>query len=1075
MGNGSEEDLVAGVRFERFGADAARALREAIAAAKTGDALAPVTVVVPSNYAGLSLRRVLGRDGGLVNVRFMAMARVAELLGAPLLVKDGKRPLTKDVNAEAVRNALQAAPGFFEPVKGHVATEKSLAATFKDLRRISTERLDALARSGRRAHDVVAIYRGFQAITADYYDETELAEAAATAASQGAAALRDLGHVIVFLPRDVTPSEARLVAALGARGAAEVLLGVAGDRQADGVTARIAGILGTGFGATEERHQVKLGETQIVAVTDPEEEVRTVLRMIAGDVGAGRPLHRMAVLYRIPEPYALLTHEQFAASGVPHNGPGIMTLGQSLAGRALSGVLGLRSERFRRDAVMDWLTCAPIRLEASGKPVPAQRWDVLTRSAGITAGERAWKLGIERYVHTKLKQADELERMGEEPERSERMRLDVQLAEPIAAFIEELAVNTVPPSEQTWTAFAAWCKGLLDRYLGSQLWLGSSDSNAATRGEQVEAEKRAFDDVSEAVAGLAALDNVGIGSAEVTETVFRHALDRALEAPGARLGPFGDGVFVGPLASATGMEFDTVYLLGMVEGQMPPVGRDDPLLPDGERAALGAAMPLRGSRRAEERRDYVAALASAQRQVLLFPRADLRAQSQNLPARWLLEAATDLASESAGAYTPVFTRQFERLQEEVGTAGNGWLRSFASFRLALERSPQPGNQQEYDLRSLVSTAVVRSHFLVRNVRQVRDGIAATVARGGKTVTAWDGKLAPDVGRAPSKETPASPTSLENWAKCPFRYLLKSVLHVAETEKPEETLTMGAAERGTLMHAVLQTFFAGGERFAPVAPRLTREQPWTAAEHAHMRTIAEWYFADAEASGLTGKPMMWAIEKRRILRNLELFLDEEHARRSITGYVFDGAELAFGMRGAAPLIVTLDDGRQVTFRGSIDRVERTLDGSRVAVVDYKTGSTYGYNEIDNRPVMNGALLQLPVYGLAAGAALGVERVDANYWFISEKEKFALKGYPVAEGQPPEFVETLTKMVEGIEAGVFPAHPGKRNDHQKSFENCHYCAYDALCARDRDRAWKRKIDALEIAPYIELIPAETDDDD
>lgn len=1066
---------MAAVRFERFGPDSARALREAIAAAKVGDALAPVTVVTPSNYAGLSLRRVLGRDGGLVNVRFMVMARVAELLGAPLLVKEGKRPLTKAVSAEAVRNALQAAPGFFESVKGHVATEKSLATTFKDLRRIPEEQLDGLARSGRRARDVVTIFREFQETVRKYYDETELAQAAAVAVSEGSAALRDLGRMIVFLPRDVAPAEAQLVAALGARGAAEVILGVAGDRQADGVTARIAGTLGGMFEAGDQRHAVKLGETRIAAVTDPEEEVRTVLRMIAAGVGTEAPLHRMAVLYRTPEPYALLTHEQFTASAVPHNGPSIARLGQSLAGRALTGVLGLREERFRRDAVMDWLTCAPIRIEEGGAPVPAQRWDVLTRSAGITVGERAWELGIERHVRARIKQAEALERTGEDPDRANRMRAESDFAKPIAAFIEELATNTIPPSEQTWAAFSGWCKGLLDRYLGNQLWLSSRDSDPDRRSDQVEAEKRAFDDVKEAVAGLAGLDGVGIGAAAVTETVFRHALERVLEAPGARIGPFGDGVFVGPLASATGMEFDTVYVLGMVEGQMPPVGRDDPLLPDVERKTLGGAMPLRGSRRAEERRDYVAALASARRQVLLFPRADLRSQSQNLPARWLLEAATDLASESAGVYTPVFTRQFERLQESAGALGNGWLQSFASFRLALERSPEPGNQQEYDLRSLVLARPVRSHFLVRDVRQVRDGIAASTARGGTSVTVWDGKLAADEHRAPSKETPASPTSLENWAKCPFRYFLKSVLHVAETEKPEETLTMGAAERGTLVHEVLQTFFAGSESFAAVAGRTTKDQPWTPVEHAYLRSIAEWYFADAEASGLTGKPMLWAIEKRRILRNLELFLDEEHLRRRQTGFVFERAELAFGMKGSAPLVVMLEDGTEVTFRGSIDRVERTLDGSRVAVIDYKTGSTYGYHEMEKRPLMNGKLLQLPVYGLAAGAALGADRVEANYWFISEKWKFELKGYEVAQGEPAEFVETLTKMVGGIEAGVFPARPGKRDDFRRSFDNCGFCAYDSLCARDRDRAWKRKIEAPEIKPYIDLIEPEADDDD
>ena len=81
---------------------------------------------------------------------------------------------------------------------------------------------------------------------------------------------------------------------------------------------------------------------------------------------------------------------------------------------------------------------------------------------------------------------------------------------------------------------------------------------------------------------------------------------------------------------------------------------------------------------------------------------------------------------------------------------------------------------------------------------------------------------------------------------------------------------------------------------------------------------------------------------------------------------------------------------IRFRGVIDRIDVSPSDDAALVLDYKTGGTGAYTNMNQDPVRRGTQLQLPVYGLAVRQLLGDQvEVKVAYWFVSQKEKFATR--------------------------------------------------------------------------------------
>ncbi len=1041
-----------------FDAQAGATLRRLVAEAKADDPLAPVTVVVPSNYVGVSVRRSLARRSvttagvGVAGIDLVTSYRLAELIAAPTLAAQQRRPVSNPVVAAAIRTVLQRGDTMFRRVAEHPSTERQLLRVHRELRDLDETQLDLLATHSDRSADVVAIHRATEALLEhDWYDEFDLFSAATALVANDPGQITHRGRVIVHLPKVLTAAATRLLRTIAEHNEVVVVVGLTGDERADASAARVCDQLGVRL---PDAAIVPAHGTDVLSVSDADDEVRHVVRAVLERAADGVPLEQMAIVHAADEPYARLVAEQLDAAGVPHNGAAVDELSHSAVGRTLRALLSLADHDWSRTDVMSVISSAPVRQHAGEAALtPTTEWERLSRSAGITRGPSEWATRLASLADDAAADLEQIDEHDDRPDRQRRRSSaarTVRTARELAAFVAELVDATHPANiPLSWPDKADWARGLLSRFLGDE------------RDGWPDTEHDAADRIDAALDRLAGLESLEAAPSLAT---FRRALDVELEATLGRRGTFGDGVFVGRPGQLSGLELEDVIVLGMAEGVFPPRRRDDSLLPDHERSALGGALASVAGRLDDDHRDLLAALAAARgRRTLVFPRGDLRRSAEHLPSRWLLDTASALTGERVWSDDLVrVIREDDRVSET------------ASFVAGLRDTAFPATDQEFETRRLLARRDAADHLDLRDdpLSSSDDGFGRGVelirARHSRAFTRFDGNLSHlgdslDVGRLV-----VSPTRLESWAFCPHQYFMRHVLGIEVLDRPDEARRISALDKGSLIHDSLDEFVNTelSDHDVPAAG-----VAWSDEARARLRSIIERRCDDAEARGLVGRALFWSRDRERIVNDVMKILDADLAREHPGRVV--AAELSFGLGDTAPVEHELPDGRRVQFRGSADRVAVTNDGS-IDVTDYKTGSTRAYADIrkkDGDPLVRGTKLQLPVYALAARRAHGDEatRVRADYWFVTDKGRYDSIGYEVDEQILRRFDEILGIVLDGLEAGHFPARPNGAS--YEFFVSCEYCDPDHLGTGARRREWERTRDDPALLGYRALAEPES----
>jgi RecB family exonuclease len=1017
-----------------YGRPAGEALAGAVARAKGGRPLAPVTVVVASNLVGLTARRLLASGvlggSGVANVSFVTPFRLAELLAADLAAD--RRPITNPMLGAAVRRALAEAPGPFAGVAGHAATETAVATLYGELSHCSAATLDRLEARGGTVAGAVGVFRAVTARLAGFTGEDELVRAAAERDDLAEAAAA-LGHVVWYLPEPVTPALSGLVAAVLAAVPAMLIVGVTGAADADEAvlaTCRRAGIEVPA--ADVNRVEPPTGDA-IISVTDADEEVRAVVRRIAGLAEAGVPLHRIGVFHPVSDPYVHTLEQQLAAAGIPASGPRRERLADSVAGRFLLGALALPDERWRRDRVMALIASGPVRPGDGARAGVTASWERISRDAGVVGGLADWHAKLSAFVARRDHELAETDPVTQ-PGRTAYLRGDRDDALALAGFVTALArrVDAVETAAG-WAGKTASAAALLTHLLG----------NTNQRKGWPPEELDAADRVEAALVRLAALDEL---EPDPSAASFRRALTAELDVSRGRHGRFGDGVVYGPLTGAAGHDLDAVFVVGLTEGQCPAPRRDDALLPDSARRdAAEGELRSTAARLGDQHRAFLAALAAAPpgRRYLTFPRGDLRGGRHQLPSRWLLETA------SARAGRKIYSTDFAALPAPV-------VDVVASHRAGVTAGGPRASLLDWDLAALSACATAGGDPAGHPVAaESARSFSCVAARRSPDLTPWDGNLAGLPVPSPASGDILSASRLEAWAACGFRYFLGSVLRLGGREDPERILELGHTDRGSAVHEILERFFTEQIAAGPPDP----STPWSPAQRERLAAIADEVFDQLEATGKTGRRLHWQLQRRELAILLDEFLSTDDDYRAQHQATPVRAEQPFGAAGEPPVEIELADGRVVRFRGYADRVDCTPTGYHL-VTDYKTGKGDKYGKFDEDPTQAGTTLQLGLYSEAAVQLLGATSAQAHFWMVNSEAASPHIGYQWGPEQRERFVEVVGAIVDGIDRGVFAATPGEWDSWRGTHATCRYCDFNELCPVDRGEFAELKATAPEL---------------
>ena len=806
-----------------------------------------------------------------------------------------------------------------------------------------------------------------------------------------------------------------------------------------------------------EEKEAPLGDdVQIFSAPGESRECVEIARRIRKEAEAGVPFDRMAVLLRAPSQYRALLEEAFARALVP----AFFAAGTRLpdpAGRAFLALLSCAAEGLSARSFGEYLSLGEVPDADSGAPpappppgdrwvppdaeldarlppepepqrepaAPADvdapvvagslrapwRWEKLLLDAAVIGGRHRWERRLDGLRGALQGQ---VEAFADDEARLERVRRELDDLSALRTFaLPLLDALAALPKSATWGDWIDPLTALASRSLRDPARVLSL------------------------LAELAPMAPVGpVALPEVRLVLGRRLTELSVPASGRRHGK----VYVTEAAAARGLSFDVVFVPGLAEKLFPQKVTEDPLLRDRDRQGLPGLETSEG-RIARERLALRLAVGAAREKVVLsWPRIDLAQGRARVPSFYGLEVL-----RAAEGTLPAFAALARRAEQAAG-ARAGW--------------PAPGDpadaidEAEHDLALLMrafhlpqSEARGTAAYLLSANPHLKRALRVRARRWLRRWTPADGLVQPSPEALAALQAhqpaarPYSPTALQNYASCPYKFVLQAVHRLSPHEVPEAIDEIDPMERGALIHKVqyrlLQQLAAEGAFELPSAQE-------------RLDAVVEEVARDWEERLAPAIDRVWKDCVAGVKVDLREWLRRLSEEKRWKPWRF---ELAFGLKDfderdphstTEPVAI---DG--ALLRGSIDLVERADDGA-LRATDYKTGKAWAK---PGTVIGGGGTLQPALYALVLEKLFAGARVEGGqlYYctFGGEYTQVEVPLDTAARGSVAFLVETVSQAVA---QGFLPAAP-------KDDKECGRCDYQPVCGPGEwQRVKKKPVEAL-----------------